>query len=230
MKKHLTILTILCAGTASLAVAESPIYSTGFESDEGFQLGPLDPAAPNWATDGPYAFAVTDGANHGRDNQILESTAGTSDEASRAWLREVDFLGADKVVVELEIMALPSGGNGYQANFQLGEFTGKPRTTMQGTAAQISLRGSGRIVAFDGDVEKEVGPYTPGEWIKLRIEADHSAKKYSVTVNDDVAVADLGFRDPSVFRSQGLGFTHYSGKEGTQPFAMAVDNLKITTP
>jgi hypothetical protein len=230
MKKHFTLLALMCIGAAPLAVAVSPIYFTGFESDEGFQLGPLDPEAPNWATDGPYAFAVTDGANHGRGNQILESTAATSDEASRCWLREVDFLDADKVVVELEIMALPSGGKGYQANVQLGEFTGKPRTTMQGTAAQVSLRGSGRIVAFDGDVEKEVGPYTPGEWIKLRIEADHSAKKYSVTVNDDVAVTDLGFRDPSVFRSQGFGFTHYSGTDGTQPFAMAVDNLKISAP
>lgn len=230
MKKHLLVSTLFCVLMSAAAIGETPIYATGFESNEGFQIGPMGPETANWATVGPYAFAVNDGSNYGRDGQILESTAPQSDEGSRLWLSGVDFRDANKVVVELDMLALPSGGSGYQANLQLGDFPEKPKTGMVGTAAQISLRGSGRVVAFDGENEKEIGRYVPGEWVKLRIEADHSSKTYSVTVDNGPPAANLNFRDPEVVRSQSLGFTHYSGTNVEQPFAMALDNLKIYEP
>lgn len=226
--KMVKFLTLFLLSATVVAANASEIYSTAFEEQDGFQLGPLDSASSKWATDGPYPFVIVDGTHQGRNSQILESTSANNDEASRVWLSDVDFGGADKVVVELDIMALPSGGKGYQANIQLGEFSGKPKTTMHGTAAQVSLRGSGRIVAFDGQAETEIAKYAMGEWIKLRIETDHSTQKYSVSVNGETVGEDLNFRDPTVFRSRGLGFTHYSGMEGTQPFAMALDNISIT--
>lgn len=230
MNRILSIAAAMLIGSLLYAAAESVIYETGFESAQGFQPGPLHETAGDWGSEGGYPFVIADGGASGKDGQVLESSAADAGEAGRAWLRNVDFKGAEKITVEMEVMAQSSGSAGYQANIQLGEFENRPKTKAEGTAAQVSLRGSGKIVVFDGDTEKELGEFKSGEWIKLRIEADHATKKWSVAVNDAAPVADINFRDNQVFRSNAFGLTHYSGSDAKRPCSMTVDNVKISAP
>lgn len=229
MNKAIVYTALLLAAPCMLR-AESAAYATGFESADGSQPGPLDEASGNWGTRGGYPFAIVDGSASGRSGQILESATDEAGDAARAWIRNVDFPSSDKVAVEMDVRAVDSGATGYQANIQVGDFKEMPKTGAQGTAVQISMRGSRKIMVFDGDVEKEIGTFVPGEWIRLRIEADNTAKKFSVAVNDADAVTDINFRDPQVPQCTALGFTHYSGASLLSPCSMSVDNVKIFAP
>ncbi len=224
------VYTALLLAVPCMLRAESAAYATGFESADGFAAGPLGESSANWVTRGGYPFAVVDGSSAGGSGQILESATGQAGEAARAWIRNVDFPSSDKVVVEMDIRAVDSGSSGYQANIQLGDFKEAPPTGARGTAAQVSLRGSGKVIVFDGESEKEIGTFFPGEWMKLRIEANNAASKFTVSINGADAAADINFRDPQVQQCTALGFTHYSSSTPVRPCSMAVDNVKISAP
>lgn len=227
MKKSAAILFSALLLAAAAVNAETSIYETGFETSDKFQPGALDLSGSPWKTSGAYPFEIkaSSGDGHGL---ILESATEKAGEGSRAWVTDIDFKTASKITVEMDVKAVRSGTVGYQANIHLGNFEGQPKTKSEGTAALVSLRGSGRMVAFDGDAERELKSFKDGEWLHLRIDADSDAKTYSVAVDGETLASDLAFRDPATTGIASFGLTHYSGTELTTPCSMAIDNLKIT--
>lgn len=230
MKNFLLTLCVALFVCVSTTMAETVIYETGFESSDNFQAGPLDKSGATWISRGEaYPFEIKDGGEGGH-GQILESAGDKAGEGSRAWISGIDFKGAGKVSVEFDIRAMRSGAPGYQANIHLGNFEGAPKVGPQGSAALVSLRGSGQMVVYAGDTPSEVKSFKDGEWMRVRIDADVATKKYSVSVNGDPVASDLDFRDPATENISSFGFTHYSASEALSPFSMGVDNVKITAP
>lgn len=227
MKTPLALFSAVLLLTATYASAETVIYETGFEPSDKFQPGALENSGGTWKTNGDYPFGIKD-AGSDSQGQILESATDKAGAGSRAWITGIDFKGADKVSVEMDVRAVRSGAPGYAANIHLGNFEDAPKVGPQGTAALISMRGSGRMVIFNGETETDIKGFKDGEWIRLRIDADPIAKKYSVAVDGETVASDLDFRDPATADISALGFTHYSASDARVPCSMAVDNVKIT--
>ncbi len=210
--------------------AETVIYETGFEPADKFQIGALEQSGETWKTSGDYPFEIKDAGSDGK-GQIMESASDNAGSGSRAWINGVDFKGSNKVSVALDVRRVRSGALGHQANIHLGNFEDAPKTKPDGTAVLISIRGSGRMIAFDGETEHELKTEVKdGEWLQLRIDADGDAKTFAVSVNGEPVASDLAFRDPQAGWITALGFTHYSGSEAMNSCSMAVDNVKITAP
>lgn len=229
MKKTAAILCSAFLLAAAATNAETVIYETGFEPADKFQTGALEQSGETWKTSGDYPFEIKDAGSDGK-GQILESASDNAGSGSRAWIKGVDFKGSDKVSVEMDVRPVRSGALGYQANIHLGNFEDAPKTKPEGTAVLISIRGSGRMITFDGETEHELKSVKDGEWIHLRIDADGNAKTFSVAVNGEPVASDLAFHDPQAGWITALGFTHYSGSETKNACSMAVDNVKITAP
>jgi hypothetical protein len=211
----------------TVLLADQVLYETGFEKSDGVAAGPVGDTSTGWKTNGPNPFVIV-ATDDGTDGQMMASQAESSSEGSRAWLGNTNLGGDKKTTVEMSFKANNSGSPGYQANLHIGSFKAAPGTS--GMAAIISFRGSGKIVAFDGEKEVELTKFQTGAWHKLRVECDPSTQKFDVFVDNEPRGTGLAFNDPDVREILSLGLTHYTGTGATAASGLAVDNIKVSAP
>lgn len=209
----------------TILLADQVFYETGFEKSEGVAIGSLDNTSTGWKTNGPHPFQII-AADDGSAGQAMASAASEAAEGSRAWLSIAP--GDKKTIVEMSFKPTVSGSPGYQANLHLGSFPAAPG--ISGMAAIISFRGSGKIYAFDGETERELGKFTSGTSYKLRVENDPATQKFDVFLDGEQVGTGLAFNDPGITELRSVGLTHYTGSSATAPSGLAVDNVKFSTP
>ena len=217
----------LCLLIPTALLADQVLYETGFEKAEGVAAGPLENTSTGWKTNGPHPFLIVE-SDDGSGGQILASAADEAAEGSRAWLGGTNLGGDKKTVVEMSFKPTNSGSPGYQANLHIGSFKAAPGNS--GMAAIISFRGSGKIIAFDGEKEVELAKSSTGAWHKLRVESDPATQKFDVFVDGEPRATGLAFNDPDVREILSVGLTHYTGTAATAASGLAVDNIRISSP
>lgn len=227
MKRHAQQILAVCLLLPSFLLAEQILYETGFEESEGVSVGSLEGTSTEWKTNGPNPFEII-ARDDGEVGQMMASQSEFASEGSRAWLNNFNFDGERKIIVEMSLKANNSGSRGCQANVHLGNFNAAPGSS--GMAAIISFRGSGRIVAFDGENEVELMQLSSTSWHILRIECDPVSQTFDVIVDGDARATGLAFNDPDAHEILSLGLTHYTGSDAISPSGLAVDNVKIWIP
>jgi len=82
-----------------------------------------------------------------------------------------------------------------------------------GVTAFLYFNQNGHPVVFDGTTPVTLSEVTiePGEWVRVRLRHDYTAKTWSLYINNSLAAADLGFYDTTpayyqTFQVQGGGF------------------------
>ena len=187
---QLCCIAFLAIATTSAVAVETSPYVTGFESDEtpGFALGDLN----GQGTGGSWAVsegaASVQGATVARGAQAVESGEGS--------VIDVALDGAANVIW-VDAFVKTSGS------------ADAPTVPAEVRSSVLFFSSSSGILALDGDgggsgeYVTVVGAFPTGEFIRVSIRQDYTAKTYDVWVNGVSFATDLGFKDSSVTQLNG---------------------------
>ena len=182
----------------------------GFESDEGYAVGPLD---------GQMGWEATEGADvsdadafEGAQSMILRRNDPGGME-SRGAVRALETVFTNDVVwCSLRQRCVPNGPR-------------LPRDEI-GAAAFVTDE-TGHVVAYDGIsgewvVSERAFPGLTGVWARVDFRLDYAGKTYTLCFQGIAVHRDIGFADAALARPNGFYMRNDSSHEGSDAMADAI--------